>query len=104
MSEAEKETERLKKLVLDICDGRVFVSWGLRHEELRSVFMVLALAGPEHIPADATMVWAPMSEAGPMSINGLPCFVSCHFESRETHERILKAVHAELDRRKEVTV
>lgn len=104
MSDEEKETERLKKLVLDICDGRVFVSWGLEPEQMRSVFMVLALAGPEHFPPDATMVWAPMSEAGPVSINGMPCFFSCHFETRETHGRVHKAVFAELERRKSVTV
>lgn len=104
MSDDEKETERLRKLVLGICDGQVFTSHGLDADEVQRSFMVLAFASPEDIPKDATLVWEELSKAGPRSVNGLPCFFSCHFETRETHERVIKAVQAEMARRAAVTV
>lgn len=100
----EEETARIRRLVLDICDGRVFTSMGLEPEEIRSSFMVLALAEKGQIPEDAAMVWESLNKAGPLAINGRPCFFSCHFETKEVMARVLAGVRAEVKRRESIEV
>lgn len=104
MSDEEKETERLRRLVLDICDGRVFTSEGLTADEIRMSFMIVAMMEKKDFPEDFSLIWEHMSKASTWAINGMPMFLSCHFETRATHERLHKAIVAELERREAVPV
>ncbi len=98
------DTDELRRFVLDVCDGKVVTSAGMLTEEIRTCFMVLALAEPGQIPNDTAVVWEYLSKAGPTSINGMPCFFSCHYMNAETWERVSAAIKAEMKRRESIEV
>lgn len=100
----EEKTARLSRLVLDICDGRVFTSHQCPPEMLRLVFMPLAVAEKGQVPEDVGLVWEYMDKAARGGINGMPFFFSCHFENYEDYTRIHEGVVAEQERRKLVKV
>ena len=104
--ESEEEREfRLRRFVLDVLDGRIFTSHGLSLEEVRMSFIVLALAGDEiKIPEDTAIVWEYLDKAWPRSVNGMPCFPSCHFMNIEDWKRAHAAILAEMERRKSIKV
>lgn len=80
-----KTDEEIKNLALDFCNGRIFTSLQIHPNEqkrmLSSVFMVLAFMKKEQIEEmqrqKIQMVYADMSEAMKMSVNGYPIFFSC---------------------------
>jgi hypothetical protein len=103
----EEQTARLKRFVLDFCDGRVFSNVHCeKPKDVRMVFMVLALMSPEQIDelGDVGLIYEHMSQAGPMAINGMPTFFSCRTLTREEWDRARVAIQAELDRREAVEV
>ena len=98
----EQCTDRLRRFVMDYCDGRIFTSLGLESDELMTCFVVLMLI--EERPGDIALVWEYLDRAGPLSINGKPCFFSCHIMKVEDWDRARVAIKAELERRKSVNV
>lgn len=109
-SDAESETEeqrtkRLRRFVLDFCDGRIFTDRHLgRIEDLRMVFMPLALMGRDQLEelakSDPALFYEHIDKAGPQSINGMPCFFSVRTLSRADWERVAPAIASEIERRK----
>ena len=77
---------QLRRLALDIVEGRVFGTWCLTEEQLNAaaavVFMTIAL-GAKVDTSKVRHLYEYLDKAGPRSINGRPCF----FSHRElTHE------------------
>lgn len=105
MPSEDEETELLRKFVIDYCDGKIFTDLECDSEhEIRMCFLVLALAGPGVVPANAHRVYEHVSKAGPTAVNGKPIFFSCRFLSTEQWERVKPAITAELKRREEIKV
>jgi hypothetical protein len=100
----EERSERLRKFVVGVCDGRIFTSAQLEPRELRMSFMILALMEPGQMPPGSAIAWEYMDKAGPIGINGLPCFLSCHFMNSADWDRARVAIAAELERRETVKV
>lgn len=100
----EEHAERLRRFVLGVCDGTIFTSLGLSADETRTCFMVLAMCEPDQLPKDIVLVWEYMHKAAPRSINGMPCFFSCHFMDPGDWERVRPALEAEAKRRKQIKV
>lgn len=48
------------------------------------------------------VIYARMSDAGPRSINGYPCFFSCSFLHRLDWELVRKAINKEIERQKDI--
>lgn len=76
-----KSPEELEKLVQDIIAGQIFGSWNIPQEQSRmimSVFMPLAFLeeSQRDILKETAHIYAEMKDAGPRSINGMPCFFS----------------------------
>lgn len=100
----EQRTARLTQFVLNVCDGQIFTSLQVdEHTPIHFVFMVLALM-TEPPPEDTAIAWEYLSQAGPRSIDGYPCFFSCHFMNKEDWERAHKGIVAEMERRKGIKV
>ena len=80
MSEPER-----RQLALDIMDGKVFGTWNLDPsagpETIGMSFLALALGAK--IPEDAAHIYEYLSEAGPRSVNGNPCFMSLRVLRKE---------------------
>jgi len=101
----EAQSERLRKFVLDYCDGRIFTDLECGSpREVGQHFMVLALGGASMLPKDAGRVYEHMSQAAPMAINGKPVFFSCRYLSQDEWDRVKHAIVAELERRKGIEV
>jgi hypothetical protein len=104
MSELDDE-ERLRRFVLDYCDGRIFTDRQCATlNEVRMCFMPLALAEPGQLPKDIALVYEHISQAGPMAINGLPIFFSMRFLTQAELDRVAPAIESEMKRRSEVKV
>lgn len=69
--------EELRRLALDIADGKVFGSWMVQTDMVPLVFMVLAIGGPASFPSNGVAVYEYLDKAGPRSINGCPTFFTC---------------------------
>jgi hypothetical protein len=101
----EERTFRLKRFVMDYCDGNIFTSMQVHEpEQVSMVFMVLIFMEKDQIPPDAAFVWEHMSKQAPRSINGYPTFFSCYFMDKADAERVIPAIDEELKRRKEIKV
>ena len=50
---------------------------------------------------DIGCIWEHISEAGPMSINNYPIFMSCHLMNKNDWARAIKAIDHELKLREE---
>jgi len=87
MSDERKDrpVEELKKIAVGIADGNIFCSMQIRPSEqksmLNSVFMVLTFMEKKDldklVSEKVTVLFEDINKAGPMSINGYPCFFSC---------------------------
>ena len=80
----KKSDAELRRLAMDYCAGAVFIDRDAGSiEQIRSSFMSLALAGPEHLAPlrefEKLIIYEHMSKAGPLAVNGKPCFFSCQF-------------------------
>lgn len=73
----------LRKLALEIVEGKVFGSWMLHDlsRELQTTFMVLLFC--DRMPDNIGEVYEYYSEAGPMACNGKPTFFSCRMLAQE---------------------
>lgn len=79
MSEVKiKSDEELKQLAKDMYDRKVITSVELDGEEVGQVFMLLPLMGPDALKCldDAAFIYEYLDKAGPISVNGKPCFMS----------------------------
>ena len=101
-----KTDEELKQIALDLHHGRIFSD---RHcstlEDVKSSFMVLAFMEQEHLKKmeedQVDFIYEYLSEAGPMSVNGRPCFFSMRLLTKpesqkmfDYYEKIKKAVES----------
>ena len=82
--EARKKAEsELKKLALDIVEGKVFGSWMVpEHDDslLTCIFMPLAFgAGASLSDNNAVCIYEYYSKSGNRSVNGYPTFMSFHY-------------------------
>ena len=87
--------EDIKQLAMDIHAGRVMTSQHVpESENIRLVFMAAALSGPEYgkwlLENDVVVFYEYMDKAAPMSINGLPQFLSHKHLDRSDWERVLE--------------
>ena len=100
--------EELKRFVLDFCDGRIFSSGHIAESDLSllpSIFMVLIFMEFSEAYYDHVgLIWERLSEAAPTSINGYPCFFSCHVMHKLDWERVRKVISAERERRSALTL
>ncbi len=87
--------DEINALAEDIYRERVFTSDHLRREDVQmlpSIFMPLVFADKklrEHLLKDAPgMIYEHFSEAGRLSINGYPTFVSLHIVSQEDSKKV----------------
>lgn len=98
--------DRLRAMVFDILEGRVFTSHQCDPDLLSSVFMPIAFGCLADYPKEDIeqlgTIYEYMQEAGPRSINGFPMFFSCRFIHRDDWKIIAETIVSELDRRKNV--
>lgn len=107
-----KTDVELETLAQDLAAGKVFHSdyHGPSIEQsgltIQSVFMTLFLMDAAHAEwlkaNDIVSVYEYLDKAGPRSVNGLPCFMSCCFINREDaeklHKRVLENLRLQKDR------
>lgn len=88
----QKTDQELKKLAIDIADGKIFTDRHLRDiNQLSMVFMILALMEENDYNSfihEVGLIYEYMSEAGPMSINGMPIFMSVRRLSIEEAQKV----------------
>ena len=102
MSESE-----LREFVTEYCNGQIFTSANLPEDSdaLGMVFMPLAFGAiTEESAKEIGIVWERLSDAGARYINGTPMFFSMHIMHKDDWARAAQAIHAELQRRKEIPV
>jgi hypothetical protein len=84
--------EDIKKLAVDIFEGRVFGSWCIPESELSNVlhlvFLPLAFTDRDQIPKNTAHFYEYLRESSPRGINGYPSFFSVRFMSRGMAETI----------------
>lgn len=82
-----KSKADLKKLALDIVDGKIFGSWMVgRAADIPMAFMILNFMGKGTLGANVAEIYEYYSKAGPRGVNGMPCFFSCCLLAREDIE------------------
>lgn len=104
---AHLSDEELKDFVRAFLDGRIYTHLAVRDPNLiRSVFMVLALAGrmPKDYADTVGLIWEFLDQAGPRGINGHPMFFSARFMHRDDWDRVRPVIQAELERRDAITI
>lgn len=99
--------DELRQFVDDFVSNRIFTSAHLReNDDIAMVFMPVALGafsgwsdtGLERIG----VLWEYLSQAGPMAINGLPCFFSFHVLNADDWKIAREAILREQERRKNI--
>lgn len=86
--------DELKRLALDIVDGKVFGSWMTPNQDegLLPFKIVTMMMDKEHLKElerrQVIGIYEYMSEAGPMSVNGLPSFMSCRMIHRGEADKL----------------
>lgn len=101
-----KTKEELKKLAIDIVEGRVFGTWNLSEDAPTSmVFMTLAFMGQEQLDSmkerDVVHIYEHISEAGPRSVNGMPMFMSHKELTRQEADELNPLIQRLEEMRKE---
>lgn len=81
MSLTAERKQELDVLANDILAGKVFGSWNVDHStDIGLVFMILALMSKEQLEElknkGVAHFYEYLSQAGPRSVNGYPCFFS----------------------------
>jgi hypothetical protein len=105
--------EALREFICGYCDGQIFTSAQIPDSSMSHlpvIFMPLALGVfREHTEKEIEercqeigVFWEWMSKRGPMAINGMPTFFSCHIMHVEDWKRARVAINAELERRKDI--
>jgi hypothetical protein len=102
--------EELAKFVDDYCSNRVYTDLhvpGQSPELVKSVFMILALMEFPFSKAECKNIgrfWEYLSEAGPMAVNGQPIFFSVRIMHKDDWTKLVPAIQAEIERRKNIKV
>jgi hypothetical protein len=105
--------EDLKAFVMGVCNNDIFTDRHMSEHEAQHigmVFMPLSLGGLSHPHMPKTYleslgcIWEWNKDAGPRSVNGMPCFFSMRLMNKTDAERAFKAIHEELERRKEIKI
>lgn len=102
-------TEKLREFVQDVLAGRIFVAEQVRRaEDIPMVFMPIIMGAlsdwPMSLKKQIGTIWEYNDLALPRSINGYPCFASCHILHTEDWERAKKAIAREQRHMKEIEV
>ena len=89
--------EEIKQLAIDFRAGKIFSDRHLQNpEDVSMVFMVLMFldeAAIDELKANPpAMIYEYLSEAGPRSVNGYPCFMSHKYLSKEDFEAMRDTV------------
>jgi len=95
-----RSEEELKAIAVGIADGNIFCSMqippGEQQHMLHSVFMVLAFMSKEDLERllaeNVSVFFEDMSKAGPMSVNGYPCFFSCQTLTKTEWELVVPMI------------
>lgn len=91
-----KTDEFLRKVAMDWLDGRIFTSYRLSNTEITQCFPILMLIDEDQrdklIAKDVCMIYEYLSEAGPYTVNGNPCFLSAQMLTRNETFRLGKLV------------
>ena len=87
-----KTDAELKQIAMDLYDGKIFSDRHLKNmEDAQMVFMPIALGAfsnaTEEEMKDLGMIYEYLSEAGPRSVNGMPCFMSFQMLTRAESEK-----------------
>ena len=90
-----KNDAELKEIAVGIAEGRIFTNGHLRNQrDMLSVFMPLALGAlkdrTEEELKDIGLFYEHLSEAGPRSVNGNPCFMSVRMLTKDETGRMQK--------------
>lgn len=102
------EPEKLRTFIKEVRSGSIFLSLYLNNpKDIPMVFMPLALGGlsnhSESYIKSIGAVWEYYSKAGPMSINGMPMFMSCHLIHQEDVKIVTEAL-VQLEKQEEETL
>lgn len=92
-----KTKDELNRIAEDLHAGRIFCD---RHcervEDVRSVFMIIALMDREQLQQlgedGVGLVYEYLDRAGPISVNGLPTFLSMKLLNRDDTEYVIDRV------------
>lgn len=87
----------LKQIAIDLRAGRIFCDRYISDPKmLSSIFMIFAFMKNEQIDKlkanPPGLIYEYYSEAGPMSVNGMPTFFSCRMLSKTDTKKVLKIV------------
>ena len=96
--------KNLKKLAVDIVDGKVFGSWEIKNADLvGSVFMPLMFMNEEQRIEDKNVAhyYEYMDRASSMTINGMPAFSSMRKITKEELDIIIPLVEEYKNKKKE---
>lgn len=101
------QPDELRKFVDDFVSGRVFTSAHLREsDDIAMVFMPLALGAlagwSDTGLKQIGVLWEYLDKAGPMVINGLPCFFSFRILNADDWATARAAILREQERRKNI--
>ena len=92
------ETKELKQLAMDIIDNKVFGTWNLKdpEKELPMVFMIYLFFDEkdrkEMIKQEIVHFYEYYNKACPMSVNGMPTFLSCRNINKNDWNEVIKYV------------
>lgn len=92
-----KSDSELHELAFDIVAGKIFTDRQLSDRDmLHMCFMALIFCSTEQLQlvADAGMIYEYVDKAGPMGVNGNPCFFSFQFISKEEVEKLLPMIES----------
>lgn len=87
--------DEIKQLAEDIYRGSVFTDRDIgNNEDIRSVFMALAIMDGDTLEKfkrkEPGMIYEYMSNAGRMSVNGMPTFLSFRYIGLEDTKKVLE--------------
>ncbi len=93
----ERKTDlEIANLALGIFQNRIFTSLQVAPEDqslIKTIFMPLAFLDAESAKRmhdeNVSLIYANMSDAGPRSLNGYPCFMEANWLNREDAGRVL---------------
>jgi hypothetical protein len=96
--------DELREFVDGVLSGRIFTSEQCEPEMLGTVFMPIALGCFAGVPREQLetigVLYAPISEASPVAVNGYPTFFGFNVMLRQDWQRAREAIVAEAERRK----
>lgn len=96
MTIPKRTQEELKQIAIDINAGRIFTNLHAPEDMWNSIFMPLVFMGVDQILemiADMPgLMYEYLSEAGPRSINGYPCFFSVNMLDIEDTKIVIEYI------------